>query len=165
MAITQEFLAKVVRGVATAVERCGYELLEVNEDPFTSNSADIVAVAPNGVIAAIDVRVGVGRFPDKPAAAVARERFESLLPTLGKKHGESIYRYDVICLNVDVEGGRAAVKRHENIAGASDVTNLEWLARFDPETLLAMIPDEGRVEWLRQVHGAHGADVTESQLA
>ena len=163
MAITQELFAKAVRGAATAVENRGYELLEVNEDPLTSNSADIVAVAPNGVVVAIDVCVGVGYFPDEPAAAVARERFESLLPTLGEKHGERIYRYDVICLNVD--GGQAAVRHHENVAGASDVTNLEWLARFDPETLLAMIPDEDLVEWLRQVHGAHETGGPESQLA
>lgn len=150
MANSQELYGKAIDAALRYLDHKGYEVLEVNEDA----SPNIVAV-DEGTVALIDVHVSTDGFPEEADIKEARVHFEAIVPRFAVKYDfERPYRYDQICLWVTGDG-RAMVKHHINIVGNADVvSNLEWLARFDPETLLAMIADPERVKWLKAPHAS-----------
>lgn len=144
MAISQELRAEAFDGALRYLDHKGYEVLEVNEDA----SPNIVAV-DEGTIVMIDVHVSIDSFPEEADTKEARVHFETILPRFAVKYdSERPYRYDQICLWVAGEN-RAMMKHHINIVGNDTMSNLEWLARFNPEALLSMIVDQDRVEWLK----------------
>lgn len=130
----------------------GYEIITKDFD----EAADFVAKDPDGAIVFIRVETKRGWIGDSKTAS--RAKLEQTMLRFFVDRGEYAdhsVRFDTVSVMV-VSDDRAVIRHHLNSLGGELVTNLEWLAKHDPETLLGMIDPEHR-GWLGQPHD-HGVE-------
>ena len=144
---TFELRERAVRSAIAYLERCGAEVVDFTLERSKAKP-DILAIEDSDVVA-IDVVCSMGRVPETMAPSAARRRLEGVFPWVSERVPPNrTVRFDQICINV-LEDERAMLKRHRNLSGYEDVTNLEWLAKNEPERLLSAFDGE-MAAWLME---------------
>lgn len=142
-----ELRERAVRSAVAYLERSGAEVLDFTFER-SGERPDILAIEDSDVVA-VDVFCSVGRVPETMAPKSARRRLEGVFPWIvGRAPENRTVRFDQVCINV-LGDERAMLKRHRNLSGFEDVTNLEWLAKNRPERLLSAFDGE-MAAWLME---------------